>query len=209
MRVEVRGLDGTVVTDSATLEVLGPAPRLRLIDPPRDATADRPLRIVFEVRNAIAESVKISTRSGIEFTRQYALHNGRGVIRWTPENPGEAVLVIQARGRQGQVKSRTLHIDVAPSQSVTPPTVTLVRIPDTVTVGRPASFAFQASDCRSAVAQIEGPEEEVRTWRYPCPADPGRFTWTPTTAGPFTLIVIARGDNTSSEASVSRSVEEP
>ncbi|CUR57305.1 membrane hypothetical protein [metagenome] len=209
LRVTVAGLDGTQVSHSVGFRVLGPAPRLRIVAPTKPGVVGQPLRIAFAVRNAVEASATISTRTGIAFTRQFDLTDGRGVVLWTPETAGPAVMSIQVRGRQGQVTSKRLAIDVAPVDTVTPPSVALVRVPTTLTVGVAATFAFQADGCQSALARIRGPGDEVRSWRFPCPASPGTFSWTPTAAGPLMLTVVASSEGTTSRTSIPLTVGEP
>ncbi|MGD9960151.1 UPF0182 family protein [Nocardioides sp.] len=209
LRVAVAGLDGTQVSHSVGFRVLGPAPRVRFVDPAKQGVVGRPVRVDFAVRNAVDATATISTRAGIVLTRRYELADGPGVVVWTPDASGPAVLTIRVRGTQDQVTTKRLVIQVEPVDSVTPPTVALVRVPPTFTEGEPASFAFQADGCQSALARIRGPGEEVRVWRFPCPAAPGRFSWTPTAAGPIVLTILARGQETSSQTSIPLIVEEP
>ncbi len=209
VRVLVAGLDGTSVSDSTTLRVLDTPPTLRFVDPPRRAIAGRPLRVTFRVKDALEESVKVSTRAGIVFTRDFEIRKGTGVVTWIPEQPGSALMQFRTRGQQGQTVTKRLRFEVEPRETATPPTVTLVRVPETVTVGRPATFAFRASDCRAAFAQLESPDGSVRNWRYPCPADPARVTWTPMDPGRHEFTAIAAGDGTTSRLTVRVNVEDP
>jgi hypothetical protein len=167
------------------------------------------VRVIFAVTNAVEESVKVSTRAGIVFTRSFDLRSGTGVVTWVPEAPGPAVIQISTRGQQRQVVTKRLQLAVEPRDVASPPTVTLVRVPETVTVGLPARFTFRATDCRAASARIEGPGGSVRTWRFPCPADPARVTWTPPASGRYLFTATALGDDTTSRATVRLDVEDP
>jgi uncharacterized membrane protein (UPF0182 family) len=201
VRVEVAGLDGTLVTDSRAFDVLGPPPTIRLIDPPSRAVVGRPVQVSFKVTNGIDGWAKVSTRSGIEFTRHYLIQDGTAVVKWTPESAGPAVLLVRARGHQSQTVTKSLRIAVASRpEPASPPTVTLLQVPDVVTVGHVSDFAFRADGCREAVARIEGPEENVRVWRFPCPARRAEFAWTPTSPGRYLLTITARGSGITAQA---------
>jgi uncharacterized membrane protein (UPF0182 family) len=208
VRVEVTGLDGTVVSDSATLRVVNAAPTVRLIDTPTRAVVGRPVRVSFKVTGGVDEQVQVSTRSGIVFSRAFLIRDGTGDITWTPTSPGRADLLIRANGHQGQTASASLRLTVAPRPpAVTPPTVTLVKVPEHATVGRAAVVRFQATDCDEALARIEAPGGETRIWRFPCPASRARFTWTPTSPGRYLLSAIAHGDGTTARATTRLIVE--
>ncbi len=209
VKVTVAGLDGTQVSHSVGFRVLGPAPKLRIVAPTKPVIAGRAVRVGFVVHNAVNATAAISTLAGIVFTRQYDLTDGRSVVLWTPETPGSAVLSVQVRGRQGQVVTKRLSLDVTPVETTPPPSVAVVRVPATLTVGRSATFAFQAEGCTNALARLRGPGDEVRIWRFPCPASPGTFSWTPTAAGPLVLTVLARSEGTTSQTSVPLTVGEP
>jgi uncharacterized protein len=199
-RVEVTGLDGTVVEDTAHFSVLSHGPTLKVGELPKRVVVGRPVRLTFAVTHAVNASAEVSTRSGIVFTRLYTIRNGTGVIDWTPKSPGEAVLLIRVGGHQGQTVRKKVRIDVAPGPKTTPPpTVTITHAPDLATVGKPADFAFSADGCDVASAQIEGASGEVRVWRFPCPADKAAFTWTPAKPGDYVLKVVARGPDSTTQ----------
>jgi uncharacterized protein len=201
VRVEVKGLDGTVVSDSTHFPVRNPPPSLRVTGAPTHAVVGRPVRFSFHVKHAIDASVEVSTRGGIAFTRRYLIRDGTGLVAWTPTTAGPAVLLIRARGHQGQTESRKVHIAVTPGpEAASAPTVTLLRMPEVATVGRASVFALRADGCRVAVARIEGADEGARVWRFPCPAPRARFAWTPTSPGRYRLTTIARGGGTSTQA---------
>ena len=102
VHVEVEGLDGTVVADSTSFRVLSPPPTVRLLNPPAHAVVGGPVRVSFEVANALRESVQVSTRGGEELLRRYLIRNGTGFVEWTPTSAGRAMLLIRVRGREGQ-----------------------------------------------------------------------------------------------------------
>ena len=209
-RVDVTGLDGTVTSDSVAFRVLSAAPTVRMIDRPTRAVVGEPLLVKFEVRHALDATAKVSTVSGVEFTRRYVIRDGTAVVEWTPEAPGEAVLLVTAHGRQGQIVQKRARIDVAPSpETRPPPTVAILQLPEELTVGVPSEFAFSADGCREAVARIEGPGDEVRLWRFPCPASRASFTWTPTGPGAHRLIVIAKASANETLTTVVLSVQDP
>jgi hypothetical protein len=112
VQVEVEGLDGTVVADSASFRVLSPPPTVRLLNPPAHAVVGGPVRVSFEVANALRESVQVSTRGGEELTRRYLIRNGTGFVEWTPTSAGRAMLLIRVRGREGQRARERVQIDV-------------------------------------------------------------------------------------------------
>jgi uncharacterized membrane protein (UPF0182 family) len=210
VRVDVDGLDGTGASDSTTFRVLSAAPTVRLVDPPTQAVVGEPVLVPFEVANALDSVARVSTLSGIEFTRRYLIRDGTAVVEWTPETAGAAVLLITVHGRQEQTASKKVVFDVAPSpEEPPPPTVALVEVPDVVTVGVPSEFAFSADGCRVAAARIEGPDNELRVWKFPCPASRATFTWAPPAAGDYVLTVVARGSGVASQTAIVVSAEEP
>jgi uncharacterized protein len=113
VRVEVEGLDGTAVADSTSFRVLSPPPTVRLLSPPTHAVVGQPVRVSFEVTNALRESVEVSTRGGEELSQHYLIRSGTGFAEWTPTSAGEAALLIRVRGREGQSARERLRIDVA------------------------------------------------------------------------------------------------
>src|SRR5262249_1352780 len=127
------------------------------------------------------------------FTRHFLLRDHTGVLEWTPETPGLAVVRLRARGHQGQTISTSLRLRVHRQAASVSPTVTLLPAPADLTVGVPAEFALQADGCRVAVTQIRGPVADVPTSRFPCPVPLGTFTWTPRAPGDYVLTVEARG----------------
>ncbi len=198
------------MVDTATLRVLSEPPTIRLIDPPAGAVVGRPLRVSFRVRNGVSEWAKVSTRSGIEFTRRYLIRNGIGVVEWTPKSSGSAVLLVRVRGHEGQTATRKVDISVVPlPEPPAPPVVTLLRVPEVATVGRGSVIEFRADGCRVAVARIEGPEGDVQSWRFPCPADRASFTWTPMSAGEYQFTAIARGFGTATQTKTVLTAEDP
>ena len=112
VHVEVEGLDGTVVADSSSFRVLSPPPTVRLLNPPAHAVVGGPVRVSFEVANALRESVQVSTRGGEELIRRYLIRNGTGFVEWTPTSAGRAMLLIRVRGREGQRARERVQIDV-------------------------------------------------------------------------------------------------
>jgi len=112
VRVEVEGLDGTAVTDSTSFHVLSPAPTVRVLSAPAHAVVGQPVRVSFEVTNALRESVEVSTRGGEELSRRYLIRSGTGFVDWTPTSAGQATLLIRVRGREGQSVRKRLQIDV-------------------------------------------------------------------------------------------------
>ena len=199
VRVRVVGLDGTRVADKAVLQVLDRPPTVRLAQEPVLARVGEPVRIPFQLRNAVTASATVSTQTGVVFSRDYLLRQGTGVVMWTPRQAGTAVLRVHARGHQGQTASKRLSIIVSPRVVVPepptapdPPTVALLVVPDVATVDVASEFTFDASGCRVAVARIEGPGDSVLSWRFPCPAREATFSWTPSVAGRHVLTVLAR-----------------
>ena len=85
------------------------------------ATVGEQVRIPFQLGNALTGTATISNRSGIVFSREYLLRQGTGVVKWTPEQAGTAVLRIRARGHQGQTATKRLrHHRVAPARTAGP-----------------------------------------------------------------------------------------
>jgi uncharacterized membrane protein (UPF0182 family) len=113
VRVEVEGLDGTAVADSASFRVLSPAPTVRLLSAPTHAVVGQPVRVSFEVTNALRESAEVFTPGGQELSRRYLIRSGTGFVKWAPRSAGRAKLLIRVRGRQGQSARKRLRIDVA------------------------------------------------------------------------------------------------
>jgi uncharacterized membrane protein (UPF0182 family) len=202
VRVEVTGLDGTLVSGSTTVSVVSPAPTLRLGPIPTRVAVGGPVRVSFNVKHVLHVSAIVSTRYGVVFTRDYLIRHGTGIINWTPDLAGPAVLLIRASGHQGQTVSKTVHFTVKPgTQLTTPPAVSLLSVPDAATVGRASDITFQAAGCSVAVARVEGPGGDVRDWQFPCPVDRATFSWTPAAPGTYLLSVVALGTQgqTSSE----------
>jgi uncharacterized protein len=192
VRVAVLGLDGTEVTDSTVIRVLGRPPTLRLLGGPGRAEVGTAVRIPFRVRHGHRALVTVSTRAGIVFARRYDLPDGKGVVHWTPESPGRATILVRARGRQRQTATVTLRLRVHRTQSTpAPPPIELLQVPGHPTVGMPGAYALRASECRVAVVRIEGPGPDVPAWRFPCPVRRARFTWTPSVPGQYELTTIA------------------
>jgi len=75
-RVEVTGLDGSVVADSVVFQVLGPRPTIRLTRAPTRAVVGDPMRVSFHVTGSVSQSAQVSTRAGIEFRRRYVIRDG-------------------------------------------------------------------------------------------------------------------------------------
>jgi hypothetical protein len=174
--------------------LLGAPPTIQVVHAPARAVVGRPVRVLFKVTHTRDGWAKVSTRSGVVFLRRYLIRDGTGVVEWTPTEAGKAVLLIRANGHQGQTASERLRIAVARApEAATPPTVTILKVPDVATVGRAVEVAFRADGCHAAVARIEGPGDDVRSWRFPCPARMARFAWTPTSPGRHLLTILARG----------------
>ncbi|GAA4696583.1 UPF0182 family protein [Nocardioides conyzicola] len=210
VRISVVGLDGTRTSDVITVEVLGPAPRLQLLDLPTTGEVGKPVRVRFEVANGVTEVAEVSTRAGIVFQRKYEVRDGRGVVAWVPDATGASTLVVRVRGTEGQVVRQKLRIEVGPSTAVMPPTVTITKAPRSATVGEAARFDVRASGCQSVLAQLSDDDGTVlQEWRFACPADAARVVWTPAAPGDFTFTVIARGGGASSQMSVPVTVLEP
>ena len=203
------GLDGTDVSDSATFRVLNAPPTVRLIDAPTRAVVGRPVRVSFKVSGGVDERVAISTRSGIVFSRAFLIRDGTGDVKWTPTSSGWADLLIRAHGHQGQTASASLRLTVAPRPpAVTPPTVTLLKVPEHATVGRPSTVRFRATDCDEALAADRGswggdPDLAVPLPRSPRSASPGRRPALVATS----LSAIAHGDGTTAQATTRLTVE--
>jgi hypothetical protein len=193
VRVEVLGLDGTRVTAATGFRVFSRPPAIRILHAPRRAAVGHPVRIPFKVSRGRHALAQVSTRGGIVFTRRYLLRDHVGVLEWTPESPGLAVVRLRARGRQGQEVSTSLRLRVHARVSSTPPTISLVDVPRDLTVGVPATFALQADGCLVAVARIRGPVDDVPVWRFPCPLPRGTFSWTPSAPGTYVLTAVAQG----------------
>jgi hypothetical protein len=210
VRIEVVGLDGTRLVDNAALTVLGKPPTIRVVHAPAGAVVGRPLRVSFKVTRGVSESAKVSTRAGIELTRSYLIRNGTGVVEWTPKASGPAVLLIHVRGHDGQTATSKVRIVVVPRpEQPPPPVVAILRVPEAATVGRGSEIAFRADGCRLAVARIEGPDGDVQTWRFPCPADRATFTWTPSAAGEYRFTAFARGTGTTTQTTTLLTAADP
>jgi len=195
VRVHVVGLDGTRVTAATGFPVFSRPPAIRILRAPQRVVVGEPVRIPFKVvrgRNAVAQ---VSTRSGIELTREFLLRDHVGVLVWTPESPGPAVVRIRARGDQGQTVSTSLRLRVHRHAVSVTPTLTVLTVPSDLTVGVPASFALQADGCGVAVVRISGPVDDVPVFRFPCPLPLGTFSWTPSAPGSYVLTAVARGQD--------------
>ncbi len=189
----VVGLDGTRIHDATSFRVLSRPPVIRIIATPHRAVVGRPVRISFKVAHGRHALARVSTLSGIVFTRSYVLRHHLGVVRWTPEAAGPAVVLLRARGGQGQIASASLRLHVRARASAASPSIELVRVPSDLVAGTPATFALRADGCRVAVARIRGPVDDVPVFRFPCPVHRGTFAWTPGAAGSYVLTAVARG----------------
>src|SRR6185503_17004779 len=92
--------------------VLSPAPTVRLMSSPTHAVVGQPVRVSFEVTNALSESAEVFTPGGEEVARGYLIRTGTGFVEWTPTSAGRATLLIRVRGREGQGARTRLRIDV-------------------------------------------------------------------------------------------------
>jgi uncharacterized protein len=208
-RVDIVGLDGTRASDSFAVRVMPRPPVIRVIQAPSRVVVGEHVRVPFQVTRALREVAEVSTREGIVFMRRYLIHDGTGVVEWTPTSAGRAVLRIRVLGLQDQRVSATVRMVVAPGRNgLQPPKLMLLEVPDVGTVGRAGTFAFRADRCREVVARIQGSDEEdVRVWRFPCPANPAQFTWTPASPGRYQFTVSAVGRDTTTEATTGFTVE--
>jgi uncharacterized protein len=144
VRVEVEGLDGTAVANSTSFQVLSPPPTVRLLSAPTHSVVGQPVRVSFEVTNALRESVVVATRGGDELTRRYLIRSGTGFVEWTPTSAGQATLLIQVRGRQGQSAQERLRIDVSRTPRSTASSAAL-----------PESVSTAIEQAKSALNRVE------------------------------------------------------
>ena len=164
VRVEVQGLDGTVVKDSTSFGVLSPPPTVRLLNAPTRAVVGRPTRVSFAVTNALRESVQVSTQGGMELERRYLIHDGTGFVDWTPAGPGKATLHIGVRGRQGQSARTRLRIDVV--RSARPAAHSPAPLPDSVSIPiEQAKIALNLVERRIADLQFDQAPKSLRLLR--------------------------------------------
>jgi hypothetical protein len=210
VRIKIAGLDGTSTVDTIAFRVLSPPPTIRVVEAPSHADVGRPVRVLFKLTHARRGWARVYTRGGTLVTRRYLVQEHTGLVRWTPRSAGPASLMIGARGHQGQLATKTVRITVRPAREAwTTPAVELLKAPDIARAGRPSEVRFRAEECRVAMARIEGPEDDVRTWRFRCPADPARFVWTPTSPGRYLLTTIALGRDMQTQTATRLSVEHP
>jgi uncharacterized protein len=194
VRVTVLGLDGTEVTKSIKLTVLGQPPTLRFLRAPESAVVGEPVRIPFRIHNGHDATATVSTSAGIVFSRGYDLPDGKGILEWTPDASGTATIEVRARGHQ-QEATASLRLTVDPAQTTeAPPPVEILHVPKHPTVGIPGVFVLRASGCRSAIIQITGPAEDSPEWRFLCPVRRAEFSWTPSAPGDYVLTITARGE---------------
>jgi hypothetical protein len=194
VRASVTGLDGTTVTDAISFTVMSRPPVIRLVRAPQDAVVGQALRIVFRLAHGRRASVRISTRAGIVFERDYRLDGHVGVVKWTPDSAGRADVLLRVRGRQGQTARAGLRLHVHPLAVAAPPTVEVLHVPAELTVGTSARFVLSAGNCQAVAARIRGSEEDSKIWRFPCPARRASFDWMPKSPGTYVLTVAARSD---------------
>lgn len=205
--VDVLGLDGTRITRTRTFQVKAAPPTIRLIDTQAHATVGHPLRLFFRVENGVHVLAQVSTRSGVVFSRRYLIHDGIGLLRWTPKTAGPADLVIKARGGQGQKAIARLHLLVSARESgPQAPTVTLTRLPKGVTVGAEATIGFDAANCSVAVVRMQDPSGVTNSWRVPCTSGSEHVDWSPSKAGNYQLTITANGGGTRSGVQTSLKV---
>jgi uncharacterized protein len=164
VRIEVEGLDGSVVADSAAFRVLGPPPTVRVTRAPSRATVGRPVRVSFDVTNARGVTARVSTRAGIEFTRRFAIREGSGLVAWTPSIAGSAEVLIRARGRQGQTARSIVRIVVtrAPRSTASP-----AALPQSVSIPiERARTASNRAETRIANHRQEKALESLKALRH-------------------------------------------
>jgi hypothetical protein len=191
--VQVQGLDGTQVTQTISVQVLGQPPTVQLARTPAQAVVGELVHIPFRITESAQALATVSTRAGIVFKRRFDLPHGRGELDWTPDKAGSATITVEATGDQHQTASATVRLKVGPATSTgAPPNVELLEIPESPTVGVPGVYALRASGCDTAVARIEGAELEPQTWSFPCPVQDATFAWTPTAPGSYVLRTLAR-----------------
>ena len=210
VRIAVKGLDGTTVTDAISFPVLSRPPVVRILSAPQEAVVGQPVRITFGLAHGRHASVRVSTRSGIAFTRDYVLHDHVGILRWTPDTPGRADILLRAEGRQGQTAQTSLRLRVRPPAVVAPPVVQILHLPAKITVKRPVTIVLSGLNCQDLAARIRGPEDEAEVWRFPCPAQLASFDWTAKTPGSYELTVVARSsDGLTASQTVTLVVQDP
>jgi uncharacterized membrane protein (UPF0182 family) len=191
--VQVEGLDGTEVTQSISVQVLGDPPAVDLLRAPAHAVVGKLVHIPFRITQSHQALATVSTRSGIIFKRRFDLPHGRGVLDWTPDTAGRATITVEASGEQRQTASAMVRLKVrAATSTVAPPTVELLEVPDHPSVGVAGGYALRAGGCSTAIARIEGAGLEPQTWSFPCPVQDATFTWTPTAPGSYVLRTLAR-----------------
>jgi uncharacterized protein UPF0182 len=193
VRVRVLGLDGTRVSDATGLRVLSRPPAIKILHAPHRAVVGDEVRVPFRVSRGRQALARVSTRSGIVFSRQFLLPDHTGVVSWTPEVTGRAVILLRVTGRQGQTVSTRLRVTVHARPVSASPAITLVTVPEDLTVGVPSTFALPADACRVAVVRIRGPVDDVPRFSFPCPVGSGVFSWTPAAPGRYVLTGVARG----------------
>jgi uncharacterized protein len=115
VRLTVKGMDGSTVTDSMALRVLSRPPTVHLTRAPTRAVVGRSITFKFKVGHALNEVAQISTPDGT-FTRRYLLRDGTGFLEWTPTQAGWAVVRVRARGRQEQTAEDASRLTVAPAR---------------------------------------------------------------------------------------------
>jgi uncharacterized protein len=194
VRVEVEGLDGSTVVDTVSLRILSPPPSVRFVAVPNRAVVGRAVRVSFEVTNSRREIVNVSTREGV-LERRYLIRNGTGLVEWTPQTPGPAVIRITTHGGQGQTATERVRLSVASGFRQEPPTVTLLQVPEVATVGRESEIVFRVSGARVVAARIGGDGGDARVWRFASPPRTVSFPWRPNRPDNYQLTVTARGSS--------------
>jgi uncharacterized membrane protein (UPF0182 family) len=128
VRVAVRGVDGSVVTDGSALTVgrgaLSGGPTVEFSEVPRAPIVGLPTRIEFKVAGAASETVRIDSANAPALTWQRQVHTGSGAINWVPQHAGPARLQILVRGADAHVVEAATNLTVrkrsprsAPSRS--------------------------------------------------------------------------------------------
>jgi len=116
VRVSVRGIDGSLSTDRATMTVgRGPpagGPTLQLGALPREPVVGRALRIQFRVTNAAAETLRIESARAGGLTWHRQVRTGRGAINWIPQQAGPVRLRIVVRGADGHTVEQSTPLTV-------------------------------------------------------------------------------------------------
>ena len=121
VRLEARGVDGSVTSDTSQLTVgrspPSGGPTLLVGALPQEPTVGVPVRIEFRVTDAATETVEVDSGHGSGLTWRREVRTGRAAINWVPQEAGPAQLRILVRDAAGHTVEQSTQLEVRKPRS--------------------------------------------------------------------------------------------